>query len=147
MIFVKTAFKTHLDASIRWCPLVSPMLLLFIAAMNDVLGILSFVSVYELLSTDLLKDTRRSIKHVASSLEQNQRTWVFFWNYPNVSSFQSSITYLGHLINYDGSCRSRNSVVKDEADSKSIFWLRSFLGTCQYFRRYVKGSLEYGSLN
>jgi hypothetical protein len=110
------------------------------AAMNDVLQGLSFVSVY---LDDILvfsKTPEEHIKHVEAVLKR-VKEHGFFLTLSKCEFFQSSITYQGHLINCDGIMPDpkKLSAVKDSPTPKSILDVRSFLGLANYFRRYVKG--------
>ena len=115
----------------------------FMAAMNDVLQGLSFVSVY---LDDILifsKTPEEHITHVETVLNRIKEHG-FFLKLFKCEFFQTSITYLGHLINYDDIMPDpkKLSAVKDWPTPKSILDVRSFLGLANYFRRYVKGFSE-----
>jgi hypothetical protein len=110
----------------------------FMAAMNDVLQGLSFVSVY---LDDILifsKSPEEHISHVETVLKKIKEHG-FFLKLSKCDFFQTSITYLGHLINADGIMPDpkKLSAVKDWPTPKSILDVRSFLGLANYFRRYV----------
>jgi hypothetical protein len=110
----------------------------FMAAMNDVLQGLSFVSVY---LDDILifsKTPEEYTSHVETVLKRFKEHG-FFLKLSKCDFFQTSITNLGHLINTDGILPDpkKLSAVKDWPTPKSILDVRSFLGLANNFRRYV----------
>jgi hypothetical protein len=137
---VKTAFKTPFGLfEYKVVPFgLTNAPSIFMAAMNDVLQGLSFVSVY---LDDILifsKTPEQHISHVETVLNRIKEHGLFL-KLSKCDLFQTSITYLGHLINCDGIMPDpkKLSAVKDWPTPKSILEVRSFLGLANYFRRYV----------
>ena len=58
--------------------------------------------------------------------------------------FQSEVSYLGHVINADGTKPDplKKEAVKTWQKPKTVTRVRSFLGFCSYYRRFVKGFAE-----
>lgn len=56
------------------------------------------------------------------------------------SLFASSVQYLGHILSREGiePIRARVEAITKIKPSRSLTELRSFLATCQYYRRFVK---------
>jgi hypothetical protein len=100
---VKTAFKTPFGLfEYKMMPFgLTNAPSFFMAAMNDVLQGLSFVSVY---LNDILifsKTPEEHITHVTAVLNKIKEHG-FFLKLAKCEFFQTSITYLGPLINCDG---------------------------------------------
>ena len=55
--------------------------------------------------------------------------------------FQPAVKFLGHIISKDGisADREKTRAITDWPVPKNISEVRSFLGTCSYYRRYVAG--------
>jgi hypothetical protein len=140
---VKTAFKTPFGLfEYKVMPFgLTNAPSVFMTAMNDILQGLSFVFVY-------LDDTlifsispEEHISHEETVLKKIKEHG-FFLKLSKFDFFQTSITYLGHLINTDGvmlcyTDPKKLSAVKDWPTPKRILDVRSFLGLANYFRRYV----------
>jgi hypothetical protein len=97
-------------------------------------------------SDDILifsKTPEEHVKHVETVLNIIKEHG-FFLKLSKCEFFQTSITYLGHLINCDGIMPDpkKLSAVKGWPTPKSILDVRSFLGLANYFRRYVKSFSE-----
>jgi hypothetical protein len=126
---VKTAFKTPFGLfEYKVMPFgVTNAPSVFMAAMNDVLQGLSFVSVY---LDDILifsKTPEEHITHVETVLKIIKEHG-FFLKLSKCDFFQTSITYLGHLINTDGIMADpkKLSAMKDWTTPKSILDVTSF---------------------
>ena len=55
--------------------------------------------------------------------------------------FQSEVVFLGHVVNKDGISTdpAKIQTVKDWPEPKSVKEVRSFLGLCYYYRKFVQG--------
>ena len=55
--------------------------------------------------------------------------------------FQSEVVFLGHVVNKDGISTdpAKIQTVKDWPQPKSVKEVRSFLGLCSYYRKFVQG--------
>jgi hypothetical protein len=115
----------------------------FMAAMNDVLQGLNFVSVY---LDDILifsKTPEEHISHIETVLNKIKEEG-FYLKLAKCEFFQTNITYLGLLINADGimSDPKKLSAVKYWPTPKSIldvrsFFLSFFTGPCKYLAVYI----------
>lgn len=55
--------------------------------------------------------------------------------------FQDRVKYLGHLVSQQGICTDPEEIsgIQDWPIPTSVSDLRTFIGLCSYYRRYVKG--------
>ena len=63
------------------------------------------------------------------------------------SLFQEECTYLGHTINADGTTCERKKVeaVQSWPEPRNVTEVRSFLGTCSYYRKYIPNFADIAS--
>jgi hypothetical protein len=117
----------------------------FCTMMNQVLhGFLDdFVVVYLddiVIYSETLEEHVQHVRRVFNRLRENE-----LYAKPSKCSFaQTSISFLGHIIE-QGKIRmdaKKVTAIKDWQPPKNVHDVRSFLGLCNYYRRFVKGYSE-----
>ena len=136
----KTAFRTPfglyeykvMPFGLTNCPSV------FMAAMNDILSDLPFVTVY---LDDILifsKDEIQHVSHVQTVLER-LRQHKYYLKLSKCEFFKHEIRYLGHLVTPEGITPdpAKLDAVSKWEQPKTVYDVRSFLGFANYFRNYI----------
>ncbi|GFR07688.1 retrovirus-related Pol polyprotein from transposon 17.6 [Trichonephila clavata] len=83
------------------------------------------------------RGTPRNLRRVFEKLKEAKLKL----NPSKCNLFRHEVNYLGHIISADGvrTDPQKVSAVKDWRRPKNVHELRSFLGLCTYYRRFVKG--------
>jgi hypothetical protein len=68
----------------------------------------------------------------------------YFVSCPSVSFVKEEVKFLGHLVSHQGIKLDPDKfkVVLEWKPPSNVHELRSFLGLCNYFRRFVRGYAE-----
>lgn len=139
----KTAFRTP-DGHFQWRVLSMGLTnapSVFQMVMNRVFGALIGKSVVVYLDDILIfsKTQEEHLEHIRQVFEILKKEQLYC-KLAKCEFMKEKVAYLGHIINEHGvqPDPSKVQVVKDWPRPKSVHELRSFLGLCNYFRRYIK---------
>ncbi|PIK35807.1 Retrovirus-related Pol polyprotein from transposon [Apostichopus japonicus] len=107
-------------------------------------GLCNAPATFERLMERVLKGLHWQTCLLASSsntgVQPHQRSWTEV-KPPEMCLFQQEVSYLGHLVSCEGVSTDPVKVkaVKDWPTPMTVTQLRSFLGLCTYYRKFVKG--------
>ena len=85
------------------------------------------------------KDFNDHLSHLDSVLQRLKNAGLKV-SAKKCNFFQDKVTFLGHIVSQDGISTSPDKIaaVKDWPTPKTVTDVRSFLGTCSYYRRFIK---------
>lgn len=111
----------------------------FMACMNDMLSHLPFCTVYldDILIFSKSEDEHiQHVRQVLQILQDNQ----YYLKLKKCDFFKSQVTYLGHVVTPDGikPDPKKLQLIEQWTEPQNLHDLRSFLGTANYFHRYVQ---------
>jgi hypothetical protein len=137
----KTAFRTPFGSyEYRVMPFgLTNAPSVFVAHMNALFQDLPFVIAY---LDDVLifsRDEQEHVEHVRQVMQRLADN-KYYVNLEKCAFFRTEVPFLGHLVTPQGvkPDPAKIKVVQQWPRPASLFDLRSFLGFCNYFRKYIK---------